>query len=433
MEYEDFDEEAFKRKLIEGGISAESAAATATLTAAGRRNGAPKNIRMPIEEAPAADPLGLIDAARNRGQAEQQATDLFETPAAPAESVPTKAVGQGTPEEKSKPKPAKAKRFMRPLKTDLTNRQKNLIEDALAIEQEEARAAGAVGYMVRTLAQATLPHLDPKLPNGMLYSRDTGQLILTVAPTSPKYGIPYGSIPRLIIAWLCTEIVHNKDQIQQGEYTVSLGKSQADFLDKLQMHNNGNDIRRFRDQSLRLFKSVISAEYTNDENGDHSTRLMISDRSSVFWHPKKADQRSLWDSTLDLSKSFCDEVLQAPVPIDMRVFHALSKSPMAMDIYTWFTYRMFILVRSGRPQTLIPWSGLQQQIGSRYGENLTKIEDREQARRQAMYSFKSNFKARLREVLSFYPEALDHVEDTGNNLRLTPCQLHLPHYKAIKR
>jgi len=327
----------------------------------------------------------------------------------------------------------KRTRFLAPLKGDLTARQRNMIEDALAIEQEQARAANAIGYMIRTLAQATLPHLDPKLTQGMLYSRETGCLTLTVAPTSPKYGIPYGSIPRIIMAWLCTQVVLNKEHILLDR-TVRLGKSQAEFLEKLKMHNNGRDIRRFRDQSLRLFKSVISVEYTDDSEGDQSSRLLIADQSNVFWHPSKASQRSLWDSTLHLSESFCREVIAAPVPIDMRVYHSLSKSPMAMDIYAWLTYRMFVLRRSGKPFVRIPWIGLKAQFGASYGNGQRKADERKEIdENQALYSFKSNFKKRFREVLNFYPEAGGHVEDTGEMLMLTPCRLHLPPRRARKR
>ncbi|HZW11916.1 MAG TPA: replication protein RepA [Noviherbaspirillum sp.] len=319
--------------------------------------------------------------------------------------------------------------FFAPLKGDLTTRQRRMIEDALAIEQEDARAAGATGFMIRTLAQATLPHLDPKLPMGMLYSRNTGCLTLTIAPTSPKHGIPYGSIPRIIMAWLCTEVVLNKDRIQLDR-TISLGDSQAEFLEKLQMHNNGHDIRRFKDHSLRLFKSIISTEYTDDSQGDRSKRLLITDQSNVFWHSNKGSQGSLWESTLLLSENFCKEVLEAAVPFDMRVYHSLSKSPLAMDIYTWVTYRMFVLRRSGRPFVLIPWSGLMRQMGSNYGKGLTiSGEHKAIDERQALYSFKSNFIKRLRDVLIFYPEARDHIEDTGDMLKLTPCDLHLPHRK----
>lgn len=80
----------------------------------------------------------------------------------------------------------------KPLSTEMFPRHRQLIEDALEIEQEEARAAGASGCMARTLAQANLPHTDPKLPAGTLYSRDTSRLTLSAVPTGRRHGIPYG-------------------------------------------------------------------------------------------------------------------------------------------------------------------------------------------------------------------------------------------------
>lgn len=323
--------------------------------------------------------------------------------------------------------------FLPPLKGDLSTRQRRLIEDALAIEEEDARSVGATGYMIRALAQATLPHLDPKLPNGMIYSRDTGRLTLTIAPTSPKHGIPYGTIPRMILAWLCTQVVLNKQRILDDP-TIWLGNSQADFLEnELKMKNNGRDIRRFKEQSLRLFKSVISAEYSEDSETDFSKRLLITDESHIFWHPSKDSQRGLWESHLRLTPSFCKEVLASPVPLDMRVYHSLSKSPLAMDIYVWLTYRMFVLRHSGRPFVRIPWSALMRQFGSNYGKwsslggRLERGDDR-----QGLYSFKSNFSKRLREVLNFYPDVKGHLDDTGDMLELTPCKLHLPHMRTAK-
>jgi hypothetical protein len=268
--------------------------------------------------------------------------------------------------------------------------------------------------MARTLAQATLPHTDPKIPLGQLYSRDTGKLTLTVAPTSRRHGIPYGTIPRLILAWICTEAVQTKDR------TLSLGHSQAEFLERIGLHSNGRDISRFKDQALRLFKSVISVEYADDQDGDESARLLISSQSHVFWHPKRSEQRALWDSTLELSEDFAREILAAPVPIDLRVYHALTKSPMAMDVYTWLTYRMFVLRRSGRPFVMVPWIGLKMQFGAGYPDT-----------QQGLYDFKANFKKRLREVLAFYPEARSCIEDDKKAaaLKLWPAQLHIAHHK----
>lgn len=321
-----------------------------------------------------------------------------------------------TPDENKATKPRK--NFFKPIKGKLSHRQKNLIDDALQIEQEDSEKANATGYMARTLVQATLPHSDPKLPLGQLYSRTTGKLTLTVAPTSPKHGVPYGCIPRVILAWISTEVVRTRER------TLSLGNKQVDFLKRLQMHNNGKDISRFKEQSQRLFKSVISIEYTDDKDGEMSQRLQISDKSHIFWHPKKPDQVALWDSTLDLSMRLYDEILSAPVPIDLRVLHALGKSPMAMDIYCWLTYRMFVLLHSGKPFVLIPWIGLKMQLGAGYEDN-----------QQGLYSFKTNFKKQLRGVLNFYPQAREAIEDVQKSgcVKLTRCTLHIEHKKAAPR
>lgn len=260
-----------------------------------------------------------------------------------------------------------------------------------------------------------LPHTDPKLPAGTLYTRDTGRLTLSVAPTSRRHGIPCGSIPRVILAWICSEAVMKKARV------LSLGHSQSEFLERLKLHNNGRDIARFREQALRLFKSVISVEYTGDREGDLSARLMIFESSHVFWHPKASEQRGLWGSSLELSEGFYREIMAAPVSIDMRVFHSLSKSPLAMDIYTWLTYRRFVLRRSGRQSAFVPWVGLKSQFGASYPDT-----------DQGLRDFKKRFRARLKEVLLFYPPAQGHIQEAPIGLVLTPCELHIAHTNGAK-
>lgn len=421
----EFNEKDYRDRLIAAGLDPESAAKTASVTAAAKRASKSAAIEDLMADGHNAETATKIAEQRSGKlvgftQTSRLTRDLFgdmpQPPAAP-DPVPP-AAAKTTPKEKAaSPAPAPAAprvSMFKPLSGDLTQRQKALIEDALEIEKEDARKANATGYMARTLAQATLPHTDPKIPLGQLYSRDSGKLTLTVAPTSKKHGIPYGTIPRLILAWICTEAVHTQDR------TLLLGRSQAEFLDKIGMHSNGHDIRRFKDQALRLFKSVISVEYSDDADGDESARLLISSQSHVFWHPKRTEQRALWDSTLELSEDFAKEILAAPVPIDMRVFHALTKSPLAMDVYTWLTYRMFVLRRSGRPFVMIPWIGLKMQFGAGYADT-----------QQGLYDFKTNFNKRLREVLNFYPEARNCIEDDKKSkcLKLWPAQLHIAHHK----
>ena len=74
-----------------------------------------------------------------------------------------------------------------------------LITEALAIEEEEAIHAGALGYMARILVQATMPHSDPKQT---VFERTNGKLNLAIT-AHPRVGLPYGVYPRLyFFGWL---------------------------------------------------------------------------------------------------------------------------------------------------------------------------------------------------------------------------------------
>lgn len=292
----------------------------------------------------------------------------------------------------------------------LTPRQNNLITEALQIEQEEARSAGALGFMARTLAQVTLPHTDPKT---LYYERSTGRLSLAVRGHK-SFGVPFGTIPRIVLAWMCTEAVSTKSPI------LELGRSASDFAAKLDMHYNGRDMARLKKQALALSRSVISID---GQTGDALAfeDIKIASRGFVFWSDKNPEQPALWESTLTLTQEFFETATIRPVPIDLRAYHALSKSPLAMDIYTWLVYRMFVLRVSGHTAAMVPWIGLKSQFGGGYADTPLGLRQ-----------FKSKFKIRLKEVLLFYPEATQHIEDVGEHLKLTPCSLHIQHTKGAR-
>ncbi|WP_199766813.1 replication protein RepA [Aeromonas sp. ASNIH7] len=274
-----------------------------------------------------------------------------------------------------------------------------MIDESLALELEQARSAGATGYIAHFLAQATLPHTDPKTN---FFKRGTGKLTLSII-ANPEYGMPYGGLSRLLLAWMCTEAVRTDSP------ELSLGRSQAEFLQKLDLHNDGRYIARVRDQSLRLVHSTISV---NSIDG-----RVRNEEAFVFWNVCNAEQRG-WESSITLSSDFFKRLISAPVPIRMEALQALKKSPLAMDIYTWLVYRMFCLnvaeSRGGKRFTQVPWAGLMMQFGSGYADTL-----------QGMRDFKKSFRKRLKEALLFYPEAARHIQETKDHLILTPARLHI--------
>lgn len=294
----------------------------------------------------------------------------------------------------------------------LTPRQRNLIDEALQIEQEEARSAGALGFMSRTLAQVTLPHTDPKT---LYYERTSGKLLLAVRGHK-SYGVPFGTIPRIVLAWMCTEAVRTQSPI------LELGRSAADFSRKLELHYNGRDLARLKKQSLALARAVLSVDGLDLPTSALAYEdIKITSRGFFFWSDKNPEQQSLWESTLILTDDFYKSVVTRPVPIDLRVLHALSKSPLAMDIYTWLVYRMFVLRVSTHSHALIPWVGLKEQFGNGYANDV-----------KGLNNFKINFKRRLKEVLMFYQDAEDHLKDAGEHLKMTPCRLHISHTKGAQ-
>jgi len=282
------------------------------------------------------------------------------------------------------------------------------VRHALVIEAEEARRAGVVGFIARALTQATMPH---KAPSDNEFTRQNGHFTLTMM--SPRHvGLPYGSIPRLLLSWITTEAVRTRSPV------LELGPTLSAFMTGLGLARRGGergDITRFRNQTTRLFCSTVSCRY-EDKTHEEGGNLNIVEKYSLWWNPKTPDQMPLWKSTVTLSNSFFNEIIDRPIPIDMRALKALKRSPMALDIYCWLTYRMSYL----RKPTEIPWAVLQIQFGADYGRER---------------DFKAAFLQHLRKILTLYPEA--NVEDGERGLLLKPSKPHvaqlpppaLPHLK----
>lgn len=285
--------------------------------------------------------------------------------------------------------------------------QKNLnhlINEMLAIEEEEAKQAGALGYMARALVQATLPH---RRVAGNEFKRVNGVFKLTILADS-DIGLPYGSIPRLLLAWIVTEAVRTKSR------DLMLGNTLSQFMEQLGLVPTGGrwgTITRLKEQMQRLFAASFSCTY--DDGGNWAIRnINPVSKAALWWDPKQPDQMSLFDSTLTLGEDFFQEVINHPVPIDIRVLKTIKQSPMALDIYCWLTYRMSYL----KKKTAITWESLQMQFGADYQQTAHGKRD-----------FKRAFIRELKRVQVLYSSA--KVDTSTDYLILEPSKTHI----AVKR
>jgi hypothetical protein len=275
-----------------------------------------------------------------------------------------------------------------------------LITKSLAIEEEEAKGAGALGYMARALVQATMPHSKQ---SGNEFERKNGLFRLSILSSS-KIGLPYGSIPRLLIAWLTTEAVRTKEK------EIILGSSLSKFMSQLDLMPTGGrwgSITRLRDQMQRLFSSAISCTYDDGKCWAIKNVQPVS-KAELWWNPKSPNQASLFQSTILLGDEFFNEAINSPVPIDMRALKALKRSPLALDIYCWLTYRYSYLKKN----TEISWEALQSQFGADYAFDA-----------QGTRNFRRAFLRELRKVNVVYQDV--KVDAKKESLILLPSKSHI--------
>ena len=45
---------------------------------------------------------------------------------------------------------------------------------------------------------------------------------------------------------------------------------------------------------------------------------VIADHTVFWWNERKPDQPSLWDSKIELSEKFFNEIIRCPVPLDLK-------------------------------------------------------------------------------------------------------------------
>jgi len=275
-------------------------------------------------------------------------------------------------------------------KLDSMSHLSAIAAEVFAAEVEMARRTENLGYMARV----TLPHSKP-LANE--YTRRNGKLTLSM--WSPQHvGLPYGGVPRLLIAWLTTEAVRTRER------TLVHGPTLSGFMAQLGLMPTGGrwrTIPRLQEQLRRLFTAQIVCTFDSDDVSRGSSLGVASDYE-LWWNPKKPHVGSLWNSTVTLGERFFDDIIERPVPVDVATLRQLKRSPLALDVYTWLTYRYSYLKR----ETLIPWEGLQAQFGSDYKE-----------------IFRFKIRAALAKVHEAYPQARFVSEDSG--LRLLPSATHI--------
>ena len=198
-----------------------------------------------------------------------------------------------------------------------------------------SEADSDLGFMARMMALCCLPRTNPG--NRTQYVRRNGPYTLVMS-TNGLHKLPYGNLPRLLLAWVSTEAVRTRSRV------LILGPSLSKFMRELGVYSSGggNAGIKLRNQMKRLFDCTIKLTY-NDENVERFVNSPIAARGEFWWNERKPDQPSLWESKIELGWDLFNEIINHPVPLDMNTLKALKRCSLGLDLYLWLVYRTFTL------------------------------------------------------------------------------------------
>jgi len=212
------------------------------------------------------------------------------------------------------------------------------------------------------LALCALPYR--KLPDEQHhYTREYGKMSLTVQsgflkdPHSGKMimqGLPYGTKARLLQLYICTRA------LRQQSPEVEIEESMSGFIRSLGFDVTGGkkgSIVLFKEQLQRLAACNMTLGFWDGQSRARTVKANPIESFEV-WFPEDPDQKMLWPSKVTLSQKFYDSLVEHALPVDIRIYSALSQSSRQMDIILWLAYRL----KSLNSKYFLTWDILKEQF-----------------------------------------------------------------------
>ena len=179
-----------------------------------------------------------------------------------------------------------------------------------------SEADADLGFMARTMALCSLPRTNPG--DRLRYVRCNGPYTL-VMNAGGLHKLPFGNLPRLLMAWVSTEAVRTQSR------ELVLGDSLSEFMRTLGIYSSsGGTQTRLRNQMKRLFGCRVSLIY-QDEHGEARVSSLVADRAEFWWDERKPDDRSLWDSKIRLG----EDLFKRDHPASGSAGHEHPRGPQA--------------------------------------------------------------------------------------------------------
>ncbi len=215
---------------------------------------------------------------------------------------------------------------------------------------------------------------DDKLP----IIRADGQYSLVITPKAVLQnidgqrelkilGVPYGSLPRVILIHIMTEAVRTNSR------QVYLGKNFTDWMKRMGFRTVSYGPRGsatlVRDQVDRLFACEWMIRWDGTAtNGAKEYGIKEVKLTNEYGGVDQAN--ASFAREIYLTEAFYDHLKEHAVPLNEHAIRQLKDSATALDLYTWLAYRL-PRINPQRPASL-SWTQLANHFGND-GKNIRKF------------------------------------------------------------
>jgi hypothetical protein len=288
--------------------------------------------------------------------------------------------------------------------------QPDLFERVQAVALEQPSPS----FLHSALCAMSLPVRKPADDKASIIRQD-GQYTLAITPRPVLQridgqqrmailGVPYGSLPRLVLIHIMTEAVRTRSR------HIVLGTSFTDWMRRMGFRSISYGPRGSATLIREQLDRLLACEWMirwDSELAEGNRAFAVKEVKLTNDYAGRDDKRGAFSREIILTEGFFDHLRDHAVPLDENAIRQLRDSATALDLYTWLAYRL-PRISKARP-SLLSWSQLAVHFGND-GNNIRKF-------RQTIRD------AWERHVSAVYPEARAEFDTTAIRLFASPAPL----------
>ena len=288
--------------------------------------------------------------------------------------------------------------------------QPDLFDRVQAVALEEPIPS----FLHSALCAMSLPVRRPADDTAPIIRQD-GQYTLAITPRAVLQrvdgqqrlailGVPYGSLPRLVLIHIMTEAVRTRSR------HIVLGSSFTDWMRRMGFRTMSYGPRGSATLIRQQLDRLLACEWMirwDKAVAQGGEEFAVKEVKLTSDYAGANTRQGSFSREILLTEGFFEHLREHAVPLDENAIRQLRDSATALDLYTWLAYRL-PRISANRP-ALLSWSQLAVHFGNE-GHNIRKF-------RQTIRD------AWDRHVSAVYPEARAEFDTAAVRLHASPAPL----------